>query len=283
MLTQHMIHIGPIRTQYYEIGDKSAPTVVLLHEGGYGGDAPNTFDEVAKILAEKYYVVLPEMLGFGGTDKAIFFGESPYEPRLRHLSSFFEAIDIRDAHFVGNSFGGGMTLRMTMKPEIAWRMRSAVSISGAGGPFRTPEALKDAAQYNPSLEDAKRMDAWVLPEGLELPEHTQRRYESSMTPGQWEAMMAPSLRNPAIKRESSWDLPHALSASTVKTLLIAGTGDRMLEPGWELKTAEHIPDAETIAMEGTGHSPNIDQPEKTAQVLRDWFDRVDRARKGANA
>ncbi|MCC4310430.1 alpha/beta hydrolase [Alcanivorax marinus] len=274
MLRQHIIKLGPVRTRYFEVGDVSAPTVVLIHEGGFGGDALNTFEAVAELLSDEYRVVLPDMLGFGGTDKAVFFGENPYAPRLRHLSCFFDALDIREAHVVGNSFGGGMTLRLSMLPETSWRMLSATSISGTGGPFRLPEALADMAGYHPSIDAAAKLDTWVLPEGVALPEHARARFESSMIPGQWEALMAMSLRNPAMaEKAGNWDLPEALSASTVRTLLIAGSGDRMLEAGWHEKTAAHIPVVETHVMEGAGHSPNIDQPQAVVDILREWFSR----------
>lgn len=273
MLRQQTINIGPIRTRYFDAGDASAPAVVLIHEGGFGADALNTFQDLAEILSDEYRVVLPEMLGFGGTDKAMFFGENPYAPRLRHLSCFLEALDIRDAHFVGNSFGGGVVLRLSIMPEVSWRMRSATSISGTGGPFRVPEALVDLANYHPSVEAAANLDSWILPEGMVLPEHAKARFESSMIPGQWESMMAPTLRNPAMgDKDSAWDLPEALNASGVRTLLIAGSGDRMLEPGWHERTAAHIPMVKTRLIEGTGHSPNIDQPALVAEILRIWFD-----------
>ena len=275
VLTEHQIKLGPVRTRYFAGGNPHGPTVVLIHDGGYGGDALNTFGRLAERLTDKYYLVLPEMLGFGGTDKAVFFGENPYEPRLRHLAAFLDALDLRQAHFVGNSFGGGIVLRLSIRPETSWRMKSATSISGTGGPFRTSEALQDMAEYLPSIEAARRIDAWVLPPGAQDEEHAQARFESSMRPGQWESMMAPTLRNP-IKAEParSWDFPAALSDSVVPTMLVAGTLDRMLEPGWEGQVAKHLGDVRVERLEA-GHSPNISHPEETAKLLRDFVDYID--------
>lgn len=275
MLREHHVKLGPVRTRYFEGGNPLGPTVVLVHEGGYGGDAPNTYGRLVERLADEYHLVLPEMLGFGGTDKAVFFGENPYEPRLRHLAAFLDALDLRDAHFVGNSFGGGMVLRLSIREETSWRMRSATSISGTGGPFRTAEALKQLAEYLPSVEDARRIDGWILPPGAEDEDHAEARFESSLRAGQWESMMAPTLRSPVPSEQPrSWDFPAALSQSVVPTLLVAGTLDRMLEKGWEALLAEHLKDVQVVHLE-TGHSPNISHPLDTANVLLDFFNHID--------
>jgi pimeloyl-ACP methyl ester carboxylesterase len=275
LLREHHVKLGPVRTRYFEGGNPLGPTVVMVHEGGFGGDALNTFGRLAERLTDDYYLVLPEMLGFGGTDKAVFFGENPYEPRLRHLAALFDTLDLKDAHFVGNSFGGGIVLRLSIRDETSWRMRSVTSISGTGGPFRTPEALKELAEYLPSVDDARRLDTWILAPGAQDADHAKARFESSMRPGQWESMMAPTLRNPAQPDQSrAWDFPAALTRSVVPTMLVAGTVDRMLEQAWEDKLAQHLHDVRVERIEA-GHSPNISHPDDTAKVLRDFFVHID--------
>lgn len=275
MLREHQIKLGPVRTRYFEGGNPLGPTVVMIHEGGFGGDALNTYGRLVERLADDYHLVLPEMLGFGGTDKAVFFGENPYEPRLRHLAAFFDALDLKNAHFVGNSFGGGIVLRLSIRDETSWRMRSVTSISGTGGPFRTAEALKDLAEYQPSVEDARRIDTWILAPGAQDDDHAQARFESSMRPGQWESMMAPTLRNPAQPEPSrAWDFPAVLSSSVVPTMLVAGSVDRMLEQGWEDKLSQHLNDVRVERIQA-GHSPNISHPDETAKLLRDFFEQID--------
>lgn len=274
-MTDHHIKLGPVRTRYFEGGNLSGPTVVLVHDGGFGGDALNTYDRMVESLGDEYHLVLPEMLGFGGTDKAVFFGENPYEPRLRHFASFLDALDLRDVHFVGNSFGGGMVLRLSIRDETSWRMKSAVSISGTGGPFRTPEAVNEMGEYDATIDGARKIDSWILHPGAQDEEHSLARLKSSLRPGQWESMMAPTLRSPVHAEQTrAWDFPEVLSTSTVPTLLIAGTLDRMLEQGWEDKLAQHLPDVRIERLQ-SGHSPNISHPRETANLLRDFFQHID--------
>jgi pimeloyl-ACP methyl ester carboxylesterase len=249
---------------------------MLLHDGGYGGDALNTYGRMIDPLASDYRLVLPEMLGFGGTDKAVFFGENPYAPRLRHLAAFMDALSLDDVHLVGNSFGGGVSLHMSLSKQVSWRLRSVTSISGTGGPFRRDEALKDMARYHPDIENARRIDGWILPPDVTDEEHSQQRLISSQRAGQWESMMAMSLRSPieqATPSSGAPKFPEVLANSTVPTLLIVGTQDRMLEPGWEDHLSPHLPDVRVERLE-SGHSPNISHPLETARVLRSFIEQV---------
>ncbi|WP_156759895.1 alpha/beta fold hydrolase [Microbacterium karelineae] len=268
------IKLGPVRTRYFEAGDSERPTVVLIHEGGFGSDAPNTFGRMTEHLEQDYHMLLPEMLGFGGTDKAVFFGESPYAPRLRHLSSFLDALDVRHAHFVGNSFGGGIVLRLSIDPEESWRMASATSISGTGGPYRTQEAVRYTSRYESSIEGARRADEWVLDPGTTDEAHSRDRYESSLRPGQWEAMTAGTLQSPVAHAPAPDGYPESLSQSRVPTLLVAGSLDKMFESGWETRIAAHLRHVrvERVPM---GHAPNIVHPVETAAILRRFFDEIE--------
>lgn len=269
-MQEKTIMLGPVRTRYFTAGAENDPTVVLIHEGGFGSDAPNTFGRMAETLAVDHRVVMPEMLGFGGTDKAVFFGEDPYQPRLRHLTCFFEALELVDVHVVGNSFGGGMALRLSIHDDVSWRMRSVTSISGTGGPYRTPEAVKYTTVYTPTMEEARRVDEWVLAPAPADEEHSRARYESSLRPGQWEAMMAHTLRSPVAVAASASDYPESLSKSAIPTLLVAGAHDPIFERGWEDHIAAHLRNVTTARIEG-GHAPNITHPVETADLVRDFF------------
>lgn len=271
-----IINVGPVRTRYFQVGNPDGQNLVLIHEGGYGGDAPNTWGRLVSYLESEFNILMPEMLGFGGTDKAVFFGENPYQPRLRHLICLFDLLGIENAHLIGNSFGGGVSLRLAMDPHSSWRFKSVTSISGTGGPFRTPEGLAGAFEYTPSLEEAKRLDTWVLGDEIEDVEHSQQRFESSMLPGQWESMVAPKLKNPSLEDSGivQWDLPEGLKAITMPTMFLAGTEDKMLISGWENKMAEHVQNVTTKTMKA-GHSPNISHPEETAILLRKFFKAVE--------
>jgi len=273
-LNPSWITIGAIRTRYYDNGKYDKPTMVLLHEGGYGGDALNTFSEIIPYFNESYRLILPEMLGYGGTDKAVFFGEDPYSPRLRHLESLYSALGIKQAHFIGNSFGGGMALFSSIIEPTARRVLSVTSISGTGGPYRSERGLRDLAEYNPTLESAAALDRMIIKDPAYVEKHYRSRYASSILPGQWEALMALRKLNSPIPRPSTGlpsQMPRILAETKVPVLLVAGTDDPLLDRGWEKKLAQHITNGKIAYVDGA-HAPQIDRPMEVARIILDFIE-----------
>ena len=271
-LTSRTLRIGGFRTKFIEAGDPTAPAVVFVHDGAFGGDGHNTFGEVMRRLAGSYHVLAPDLLGWGGTDKVVFLDRSPYASRIEHIAAFCDTLGLDDAVFVGNSFGGSLVLRAATGPHPAWPMRAAVSISGTGGPFRLPKATAAIGDYTPSIEDAHKLTGWLVEDAGTVEEHVRNRYRASMIPGHWEAMNALRLRNPSLPEPAprTDPFPEDLAYSPVPMLLIEGSKDRMLEPGWSEKLAGHNPDIERMVIDAA-HSPNIDQPEFTAGLIRNFL------------
>ena len=119
VLNEKYIIAGGFKTRYLEGGPADGAVVVMLHDGGFGACAETTWRGVAPILVNAgYHVVIPDMLGFGGTDKAYFFDRSPVAFRMKHVSDFCAALSLSAAHFVGTSFGGTLLMRaLTARPH----------------------------------------------------------------------------------------------------------------------------------------------------------------------
>src|ERR1700744_549966 len=148
--------VGVFNTRCLLAGPPSADVVLLLHDGGWGGASSVSWMNVIPLLARRFRVVAPDMLGFGGTDKAVFLDRSPYEFRIRHLGDLLDSLGIHGpVHAVGSSFGGSIALRMIeAHPE---RLASAVSISGTGGPWRTEFGRTSLGKWDGSREDLERI------------------------------------------------------------------------------------------------------------------------------
>lgn len=272
------IKIGSIRTCYWISPASDAPTIVLLHEGGYGGNAHNTFASIVPYLETKYQLILPDMLGYGETDKAYFFGEDPYSPRLRHLEELYSVLGIDRAHFVGNSFGGGMALNSAVYGATKHRVQSVISISGTGGPFRSPEGLRILQEYIPTLDNAKLLDGLILKNPEEYSQHTSDRFQSSISPGQWEAVMAlRALKSPlghAPRSQLPGQSPELFSKIEIPSLLIAGKEDPLMEKDWELKMQTYMKDTQTIKVDGS-HAPQIENPQEIAGIIDRFIEAIE--------
>lgn len=254
-------------TTYLEAGAEQNPTIVLIHDGGYGTTAELCWGGMIPLLAERFHVLAPELLGWGGTDKAVFLDRSPYVPRVRHVAAFCRELGVTNAHFVGSSFGGSVLLRALADPGRPWPIERAISISGTGGPYRLSEGIAALADYIPSLEAAERMTSLIVRSTEGMEDHIRARYENSLVPGHWEAMAAPRLKNPSVERQLPPD-PFLEQWAKVSTpvLLVEGRHDTLLEAGWSKKLADLAPAARAVEVD-YAHEPNVEAPAETAELV----------------
>lgn len=270
MIHEYDVVIDGLRTRYLETGDRSRPTILLIHDGGFGGSADVSWSEVMGHLADHFHVVAPDMLGWGGSAKVVHFDEPPYPSKIRHIGRLVEYLDLRDVVVAGSSFGGSIVLRAAIADGNPWRMKAAVSITGAGGLYRTAEGVEAISTYETTIEDARRLTSWLVEDAGEFEDHAKARLEASLLPGHWEAMNAPRIRNP--HAEKVWfddPFPDALGNLTIPVLLIEGSRDRLLEPGWAEKLGASIAHGEVLVLD-CGHEPNIEIPAETAEVLAEF-------------
>lgn len=262
---------GGFRSQVYLCGDPDAEPVFLLHDGMYGSDALTAWEQCAPLLKDRFRVIAPDLLGFGGSDKVVFFDRAPYVPRLDQLEAIYSALAINGpCHLVGSSFGGSLALRALERARLP--LASTTAISGTGGPWRTPEgkrALNDYAE--PGIDAMGRLLSLVVEPYAGFQELVEQRFRNSMLPGHYEAIAAMGLRNPAQSGATQPvdPYPGTLASVTTPVLLVAGQTDRLLESNWIRELAACLPcsPVETATL-STGHCPNIDRPGETADVVR---------------
>lgn len=252
-------------------GDPDAEPVFLLHDGMYGADALTAWEHFAPLLEDKFRVIAPDLLGFGGSDKVVFFDRAPYVPRLDQLEALYRSLDLRGpCHLVGSSFGGSLALRALERAKFP--LASVTAISGTGGPWRTEagkKALNDYAQ--PGVEAMARLLRLVVAPYPGFDDLAKRRYQNSLLPGHYEAISAMGLRNPAPAAPAppKDPYPETLADVTSPVLLIAGEKDPLLEAGWMQNLAAQLRSSAVVTETlPTGHCPNIDNATQTAGLVR---------------
>lgn len=268
------LETGGFRSQVYLYGDREAEPVFLLHDGMYGADALTAWEHFAPLLQDEFRLIAPDLLGFGGSDKVVFFDRAPYVPRLYQLEALYEVLDLHTpCHLVGSSFGGSLALRALERGRLP--IASVTTISGTGGPWRTAagkQALNDYAE--PSVEAMARLLRLVLePQGA-FDDLVQRRFQNSMLAGHYEAIAAMALRNPLRPADQAPAdaYPETLAGVTTPVLMIAGQKDTLLEPGWMPKLQAYLPHARVeTAILPTGHCPNIDEAGEVARLIRTFL------------
>jgi pimeloyl-ACP methyl ester carboxylesterase len=270
VINEHQVRAGGFRTRYLSAGpEHGAPTVLLIHDGAFGADARVSWLAVIERLADRYRVLAPDLLGYGGTDKAIFFDRSPYEFRIEHLAAFCAELGVDQVHAVGASFGGSVVLRALAGARPRLPLLSAVSIAGTGGPGRRPDRHAALAEYDGSEADMRRIVRLMVDDYPGMAEQVLARHRNTMLPGHVEACMAPRLSSPTASPRPPDDWPAELAGNSIPVLLVAGSRDDLLEPGW-LELFGNVPHVSVRRM-NCRHAPNLDRPQELVDLLTDFI------------
>jgi len=113
---ERTILVHGIRVHCLLEGDGHRPVVVLLH--GWTMNS-SVYKQLGHLLAERFFVVIPDLPGFGKSDKT-----SPtFEEFAALLNTFLEKIGVSKATFVAHSMGGGVAIEVArLFPERVTRL-----------------------------------------------------------------------------------------------------------------------------------------------------------------
>lgn len=268
------VDVDGIRTHYLDLG--SGPTVVLLHDGGFGADATLTWYKNLDAIASRYRVIAPDWLGYGQTDLLHDFGGARAR-RLRHMTRFLETLCVDRAFFLGASMAATVLLQVAASGEEPWPMAGMAVVSG-GGFAPLNEARKKALSFDCTLESMRSVVSTYVQDQslLDDPMMVQARFDSAIRPGVWEAVMAVRFKSPLVQQASS-DFGNedrtAYENIAVPTLFIAGGADQLRDPGYAEPVAARIPDCEFHLFDQCGHLPNIEDPERFNRTVLDYLSR----------
>jgi pimeloyl-ACP methyl ester carboxylesterase/membrane protein DedA with SNARE-associated domain len=135
-------------------GTAVAPVVVLLH-GSPG--RKDDFKTLVPELAKHYRVIVPDLPGFGGSEREI--PDYSFRAHARYVLELLDTLRIDDVHVVGFSMGGGVALSMAdLAPR---RVRSITMLSAIG--VQEMELLGEF-NLNHALHGAQLAALWGLRE-----------------------------------------------------------------------------------------------------------------------
>lgn len=244
---------GSIKTNYLEAG--SGPPVVLVHGSGPGVTAYANWRLAIPGLAPHFRVLAPDMAGFGFSDKP--GGVAEMGLWLGQLTGFLDALGIERASVVGNSFGGGIGIRLAADhPD---RVNRLVLMGAMGVSFPITEGLDYVWGYQPGLENMRRtLDYFAYSRELVNDELAEVRHRAALAPGVQEAFSAlfPAPRQRwvealATPEEQIRAIPH-------ETLIIHGREDQVIPLGNAYRLHSLIERSELHVFGRCGHWSQIE-------------------------
>jgi proline iminopeptidase len=255
----------------------SGPPVVLLHPGpGLDG---SVFLPGVEALADHHRVLLVDLPGNG---------RSPDGDRndwslagfARAVEGLARELDLRDWTLLGHSFGGFVAMQHLVDfPDSAERLVASCTDASETPPPGEPDDLLEglAPEQRERVEEGlarekvaaspqQLKDAWLLqaPRLVENPRALER-------------MLRDVICRPDVSRPRDWGdleaLP-ALAATDKPVLAIGAEHDRAIPDVTARRIAATAPRGDLMIVDGSGHFPFAEAPERYWPPLIDWLSRT---------
>lgn len=220
---------GHLRVAYRDIGPLSAPVVVMLH-----GEPTWSFlyrDVIPPVVAAGYRVIVPDLVGFGASDKPAEPGDHTYARHVEWIRELLlDHLGLTDIALLGQDWGGLIGLRIAAENLDRFR---ALIVSNTGlptGDFGMPDVwlqFREAVRTAPTLDVSRLVQAGSL---RDLPPDVLAAYDAPFPDESFKAAprAMPSLvpttpDDPASEaNRRAWEI---LSAAKIPTLVAFADSD----------------------------------------------------------
>ncbi|WP_430397435.1 alpha/beta fold hydrolase [Ferrovibrio sp.] len=248
------------------------PALLLLH--GLGTTAERWYRVIDR-LAEKFFVVAPDLLNSGFSADVSFAGGTPQDIHCQHIFSLAECLGLTNAAVVGSSYGGLLAALLAIRHPLFVRQ---LVIVGSGSAFHPPDeqvatlmAARDNAMKaaNAGTLDAMRQrmrhivfsDKGVSEESLPI------LLTSNAQPGRQQALIdlyEGLISASEIQHSQAY---HRLEQIRTSTLVITGRND--IRAAWQRaeEAAKRIPDCQLKIYDECGHAPMIEHTDRFCDDL----------------
>ena len=266
-------------------GDPQAEPLLMIH--GLGG-TKSSFLPIVPALAKHHRVIALDLPGFGTSAKP----RGRYDARwfAERVFTFMDQLDIDRASLVGNSMGGRISMEMgLMDPG---RVNALACLCPATAFTRRP-ALWLVKLLRPELAFAAgRLPRRQVVDGLKQLFADADRVEEDWYQAAVDDFIS-IWRSPRARMAFSAAARHIyleepmgekgfysrLAALTSPALYVYGTHDVLISHHSGRRVAKALPNSKVIVWNDCGHVPQIEHPERTADLLLDFFARSKQARK----
>jgi 2-hydroxy-6-oxonona-2,4-dienedioate hydrolase len=254
---QKLTYVNGYGIRYLDYdSSNSKRTVILLH--GIGASAER-WSLVAPALSKYFRVVVPDIIGFGYSDKPTI--EYTMDFFLDFFRQFLDELKISKATLVGSSFGGHLATEFAIR---SGRRVEKLILASPAGMMRTSTPTLDgyimAALY-PTYENALKAFRGMAHDPQVVSEEVVVDFVNRMRlPNAKYAFMSTLLG-----MRYAPPLKGRISNIISPTLILWGESDKMI-PVQYSKDYKEIPDSEIVVIRSCGHTPYVEKPMSFTKV-----------------
>ena len=251
------------RFSYMAAGAPDAPVLLLLH--GSGASAPYWRHQFTA-LSSQFRMVAWNAPGYALSDPLSNPAPS-YEDYAEALAAFCDALKIRRASLVGNSFGAGLALTYArQQPDRVHRLALSGVSAGARGRSQDAQAQNTARRGRYFEHDSGAFTYARAVLDLVCGANTSESVRREIM----DVLVTTGARGYGQVRHASAQADPLAFATTVQsqTLIYHGTDDRVnpLQAG-AIALAAALPNAQLLRLEGCGHLPEVEAPYEVNLLL----------------
>ena len=249
-----------VRVHYKEVGE--GDPVICLHGAGPGANSESNFRRNVGALAERFRAVLVDMPQFGKSEK-VPIEEDRLAFNSRVINAFMAETGIERAHFIGNSMGGQVALKLAIdRPERVDRL-IVLGPGAINNPIFAPsplEGIKMIANYykgeGPTREKLRTLlETLVYDHSFLTDEVVEERFQTTIEPDNLELF---ARRQGRYHKE---DLRADLGKIESETLIVWGMDDRFGALDVGLQMTRLMPRAQMHIFSRCGHWAQVEHAE----------------------
>ena len=275
----HFINVDGARVHYQEFGLPTKPPLILIH--GYTASV-YVWKTVAPMLADAgFRVIAVDLLGFGYSEKPSWFDYS-IQSQARMISRFMSRLGIGRATLVGSSYGGAVSLMLTLDyPEMVEKLVLVDAVCNdepKDHPILKLASLPGIGEViTPFLVDSKTFLKFRMHGTLAKANHhmiTDDRIESIRRP-----LIAADGHHSVLATSRNWHADRIEQDAHLinqQTLIIWGEEDTVIPIKHGYKLHEEILNSRFVVLKDCGHVP----PEERSELFTELVTEFCRDRKG---
>ena len=243
---------------------------VLLLVHGMGGSS-NTWSGVIPLLAKKYRVIAPDLLGHGASDKPRGdYSVGAFAVLLRDL---LDALGVARVTVVGHSLGGGIAMQFAHQHRQYCERMVLISSGGFGGDVGRVLRLLSLPGSELVLPVIASRPAIVAGNALRALMGSADRFKarpSLSNPDHRQAFLR-TLRSVVDFRGQAVTALNRLSFRDVlPALIISGDEDRVIPVEHARAAHEILPNSRLHVLPGVRHHPPTERPEAVASLIDEF-------------
>lgn len=269
------LEVAPgLRMHYLDEGKKDDPTVLLLH-----GEPTWSYlyRKMIPGLSVNFRVVVPDLIGFGKSDKPVERKAYSYQKHLDWLTTFIETLDLSDILLFAQDWGGLTGLRLITQMPGRFSMVVASNTTLPTGQIPMPESFMNWRAYSQHSESFNIGN--IIDKGTAFPlsDEVRAAYDAPFPAEEHKAgarvfpvLVPVSAEDPEAKNnQKAW---YELSRWTKPFLTVFGSEDTIML-GAEKAFQKVVPGARGQAHKilKAGHFIQEDQGEALVDIILDFY------------